>query len=145
MTIQAILDHSWSIFIAVLIFAGIWAERSRIKKVAAKDRKIEELCKECGRLDAEFAAMVRGVAPADGGQIIAKGCHARSGIDVAYSTETNGPVVTNNADGRRYRYLRDHGTPSWESWFQELRDGEITPEQADAEVDAAISKLEVKP
>ena len=44
-------------------------------------------------------------------------------------------LVTANKDAEHYRWLRDHGDASWESWFQELRDGVMTPDQADSSVD----------
>ena len=43
-------------------------------------------------------------------------------------------------DAERYRWLRDHGCPSMESWFYELRAGEITKDQADTEIDEAMTK-----
>lgn len=41
-------------------------------------------------------------------------------------------------DAARYRWMRDHGRPSMEAWFQELRDGEITADEADSQIDEEI-------
>lgn len=41
-------------------------------------------------------------------------------------------------EAARYRWMRDHGRPGMESWFQELRDGEITADEADKQIDEEI-------
>jgi hypothetical protein len=51
-----------------------------------------------------------------------------------------GVMVELIRDVERYRWMRDHGCPSMESWFYELRAGEITNDQADAEIDEAMAK-----
>lgn len=145
MSIQWVLDHAAAIFWISLIVIGMYGER-RLRKArsSSQPNKSRGLPGFKGNVSAPHATACQYPERA-GGQLEMVDCRAYAGIDVAYSTEAGGPVVINNADGRRYRYLRDHGTPSWESWFQELRDGEITKEQADAEVDAEIAKLEVTP
>lgn len=60
----------------------------------------------------------------------------RSSVNAAVALENEAL----RKDAERYRWLRDHGCPSMESWFYELRAGEITKDQADSEIDKAMDK-----